>query len=243
MSSAYLMALAASALAAVVTTIGILVIRRFSVWGKNNAALFGSFAAGVLIAVSFLHVIPKAFSMCSRAPYWLLVGYGAMHLTSRFLSGRVCDQPQLAGRAFGMIALVGIGFHSFIDGVLYAVTFQAGVFTGTLAAVGMVLHELPEGIVTYALLRGSKMPDGRAVRLAFVAAALTTPLGTLASYPFVGQLEGEALCALLAASAGVLVYVGATHLLPYAEHECRRFSLLALLGGVLVAVLIVVTGH
>lgn len=243
MSTTFPIALAASTFAAVVTSIGILVIRRFAEWGTRNTTLFGSFAAGVLIAVSFLHVIPESFSMYSRAPYWLLAGYGAMHLTSRFLSGRVCDKRSVAGHAFGMIALVGIGFHSFVDGVVYAVTFQAGVFTGALAAVGMVLHEFPEGIVTYALLRGSKVPDGRAALLAFVAAALTTPLGTLASGLFVDRLRGDALAGLLAASAGVLVYVGATHLLPHAEHERRRFSLLALSGGVLSAILIVTTGH
>jgi hypothetical protein len=37
------------------------------------------------------------------------------------------------------------------------------------------------------------------------------------------------------------VYVGATHLLPRAEQERRRFSLVALAGGVLVAVIIVVS--
>lgn len=40
-------------------------------------------------------------------------------------------------------------------------------------------------------------------------------------------------------SAGALVYVGATHLLPRAEQEGRRYSFVALAGGVLVAVVIV----
>jgi zinc transporter ZupT len=40
---------------------------------------------------------------------------------------------------------------------------------------------------------------------------------------------------LLAFSAGALIYVGATHLLPRAETEPRRFSLAALAAGVVVA--------
>jgi zinc transporter ZupT len=43
----------------------------------------------------------------------------------------------------------------------------------------------------------------------------------------------------LAFSAGALIYVGATHLLPRAEREPRRFSLVALAAGILVAVGIV----
>ena len=43
----------------------------------------------------------------------------------------------------------------------------------------------------------------------------------------------------LALSSGALVYVGATHLLPRAEQELKRFSLAALAGGVLVALVVV----
>ena len=63
------------------------------------------------------------------------------------------------------------------------------------------------------------------------------------AFPFVGALRGAPLGALLSASAGVLIYVGATHLLPHAERERRRFSLLALTGGMGVALLIVLSGH
>jgi len=54
-------------------------------------------------------------------------------------------------------------------------------------------------------------------------------------------LDPPRLGTLLALSAGALIYVGATHLLPRAEQEGRPFSLLALAGGVLVAVIIVVS--
>jgi zinc transporter ZupT len=68
---------------------------------------------------------------------------------------------------------------------------------------------------------------------------LTTPLGTLVSYPFVSQIGPPRLGLLLGLSAGALIYVGATHLLPRAEREPRRFSLVALVAGVLVALGIV----
>ncbi|MDR9404648.1 MAG: hypothetical protein RI580_14545 [Halothece sp. Uz-M2-17] len=42
-------------------------------------------------------------------------------------------------------------------------------------------------------------------------------------------------------SAGTLVYVGATHLLPKAEADNGKYSLIALGGGVLVALIIVLS--
>ncbi len=46
---------------------------------------------------------------------------------------------------------------------------------------------------------------------------------------------------LLAVSAGALVYVGASHLLPAVERENKKYSILALAAGVLVAVFIVMS--
>jgi ZIP family zinc transporter len=83
--------------------------------------------------------------------------------------------------------------------------------------------------------------ERRAMVPAFLAAAATTPTGMLISYPLVRQIEPAALGALLALSAGALVYVGATHLLPRAEQERKRFSLVALAVGVAVAVVIVMS--
>jgi len=226
----------ASLLAACVTTAGIYVIRHFEPWGRRNTTYFACFAAGVLISVSFLHIIPTAFAMSPQAPIYLLAGYLLMHVLNRFLTAYVCDRPETADYAIGLVPMLGIGFHSFIDGVIYSITFTVSFFTGVLAAIGMVLHEFPEGIVTYLLMIRGGFSKRSALILAFLAAALTTPLGTLVSYPVVSQIQKPVLSALLSLSAGALVYVGATHLLPRAEREPRRFSLIALGTGIFVAV-------
>jgi zinc and cadmium transporter len=232
-------ALGASLLAGLVTTIGIYVIRHFEAWGRKNTTYFSCFAAGVLISVSFLHIIPKSFGMNEHAPWYLLGGYLALHFFNRFITAFVCDKNPES--AMGIIPMVGIGFHSLIDGVVYSIAFSVSAFTGVLTAFGMVLHEFPEGIVTYVLLIRGGFSQKRSTILAFLAAALTTPLGTLISFPMISQIEKPTLGALLSVSAGALVYVGATHLLPHAEHEPREYSLVALLGGILVAVGIVLS--
>lgn len=227
--------LGASICAACVTTLGIYTIRHFESWGRRNSAYFACFAAGVLIAVSFLHIVPRSFEMNKWAPTYLLAGYLVMHLFNRFITAHVCDRPDTADYAIGLVPMLGIAAHSFIDGVVYSITFSVSILTGTLAAIGMVLHEFPEGIVTYVLLIRSGFKEKTAFALAFLAASLTTPLGTLVSYPLIAQIDRRLLGAMLALSAGALVYVGATHLLPQAEREAKRYSLVALTGGVLVA--------
>lgn len=231
----------ASFLACIVTTIGIYVISKNEAWGRTNIVYFMSFAAAVLISVSFMHIIPKSFQMNAAAPVYLLGGFLALYLFNRFLNMYICHEYELETYATGIIPMVGIGFHSFIDGIIYSVTFNVSIFTGVLAATGMVLHEFPEGIVTFLLLERGGFSRKKAAVYAFLAAAISTPLGTLVSYPFISRITRQTLGILLAISAGALVYVGASHLLPEVEKENERYSILSFTVGVLVALFIVMS--
>jgi zinc transporter ZupT len=242
MENTFWTALGTSLVAALVTSLGIYTIRRFADWGQRNTTYFMCFAAGVLISASFLHIVPKSFSMNPQAPIWLLVGFFGLHVFNRFITAFVCEKdPEKRDYVIGIVPMLGIGFHSFIDGFIYSIAFTVSILTGYLATIGMVLHEFPEGIITYLLLVRAGIAERTAMLLAFLAAAATTPLGMLISYPLISQIQRPTLGALLSLSAGALLYVGATHLLPRAEQEHRRFSLIALAGGVLVAVIIVIS--
>ena len=231
----------ASTLACLVTTIGIYIIRKYEKWANQNIAFFVSFAAGVLLSVSFIHIIPKSIDMTQKAPVFIGVGFMSLYMMNRFIKMFVCNERDCTDLSIGIIPMVGIGIHSFIDGIIYSVTFNVSVFTGILAAVGMVLHEFPEGVVTFLLLKRAGFSTKKSALYAFFAAALTTPLGTLISFPLLSKISHETLGILLAASAGALIYVGATHLLPVVEKENKKYSLLSLGVGILVAVLIVVS--
>ncbi len=170
----------------------------------------------------------------------MLIGYFGLHLFNRFITAFVCQKkPEKEQYGIGLVPMLGIGFHSFIDGFVYSIAFTVSIFTGFLATAGMVLHEFPEGIITYLLLIRGGFKEGKAMIFSFIAAALTTPLGMLVSYPFISEIDTPLLGCLLALSAGALIYVGATHLLPEAEKEHKQYSFVALGGGVLVAIVIV----
>ncbi|MFW6082725.1 MAG: ZIP family metal transporter [Chloroflexota bacterium] len=237
-------ALAASLVACGVTTLGIAVISRHKSLSRQHSTYFVSFAAGVLITVSFLHLVPESAEMSSSAAPFMLAGFFGLHLLNRFLNLYLCHEHACPDYAVGIIPMLGIGLHSLIDGVIYSVTFSVSTFTGVVAAVGMVFHEFPEGVITFVLLERGGFGVKRSALYAFLAAAASTPLGVLISYPVVHRVEERTLGRLLAMSAGALVYVGATHLLPEVEEQNRLRTLLPLAAGVLVGVVIVATeGH
>lgn len=238
-NNTFLAVLGASSLACVVTALGIYVITHFAEWGNKNVAHFMSFAAGVLLTVSLLHILPEAYAMNSRAPIFVLIGFLGLYISNRILDRHRFHGHDEVKVSLGIVPMIGIGIHSFLDGVIYSVTFNVSIFTGVLAAIGLVLHEFPEGIVTFLLLERGGFSRKKAVIWSLIAAAFSTPLGTLISYPFINAIDPSILGLMLAFSAGALLYVAATHLLPAIEEENRNNVLISLFVGVLVAVIIV----
>lgn len=235
--------LLASFMAAAVTTSGIVAISRFPRWVARNAVFFRAFAAGTLITVSFLHLIPESLELNSASPVYWLVGFGGLYLINHFLRLHLHHTSNLQRYNPGIIPALGIGLHSFIDGIIYTVTFNVSLFTGLLAAIGMVLHEFPEGIVVYVILQRGGFPPKKAVWYAIWLAALSTPIGTLISFPFINHLDLSVLGALLAVAAGVLIYVGGAHLLPEVEEEDNPYAVWAVAAGVFVALIAVILGE
>jgi zinc and cadmium transporter len=161
----------ASLCAAAVTGAGICAIRQYEDWALRNASYFACFAAGVLVSVSFLHIVPKAIGLSRQAPLFILAGYLLMYLFNRFITAFVCDRPATKDYALGLVPMVGIGIHSFIDGIIYSVTFSVSALTGVLVSIGMVLHEFPEGIFTYVLLRKGGLEERASLWATIFAAA------------------------------------------------------------------------
>lgn len=223
-------------IAAFVTTLGLLAVALRSDWSMRYANLFGLAAAGMLTAMAFLHIVPEAFALSDSAPIWLTVGFfsGLLlhYLIRTFFPER--EDSKLPSEA--ITPILAIACHSFIDGIVYSVTFAASFTAGVFAAVGLILHEFPEGVIAFAILRRHGVSNRSAFVWAFLAAAATTPFGVLVSGPFMFGLGEEVLGSLFALSAGLLLFVATGPLMaPLKEVEPTR-GLVALSAGVLIAV-------
>lgn len=221
---------------AIVNGIGIWAISKKKDWVKNAKNYFMCFAAGILVTTPLILALPNALEKNSWAGFIALGGFLFMFFSKKIINYYV----QKESLAFGTITAQGIGIHSFVDGVVYAVTFQASILVGILAATGMVIHEFAEGVITYSSLIKSKVAERKAFWIAFAIAGLTTPLGAFIGYPIVSLLSESALGGMLGFVAGVLLFVSASHLLPEAEAEAKKskHSIGAFVLGVGIALLI-----
>lgn len=129
-------------LAAFVNGLGILAIFRFKTWAEKAQTYFMCFAAGVLVSVPLTLALPNAIQKNFYAGFAALIGFLFMFFSNTLIQHHT-NAKELA---FGVTAAEGIGIHSFIDGIVYTVTFQASILVGIIAGTGMIVHEFAEGL-------------------------------------------------------------------------------------------------
>jgi len=224
-------------LAAIINGFGILILHKFRGWAEKAKTYFMCFAAGVLISTPLMLALPQAIQKNFYAGFVALLGFLFMFFSNEYIK----HLTQKKVLAFGIVAAEGIGIHSFIDGIIYTVTFSISILTGFLAATGLVIHEFAEGIITYTLFLKGGVKEKTAMFYAFMVAGLTTPLGAFLAYPLVNKLSQSNLGLILGFVAGVLIYISASHLLPEAREEEKKHSGFAFLSGVGLAIFIVLS--
>lgn len=193
-----------------------------------------AFGAGYILAAALVSLLPESLELVDNAPLYVLGGYVLAHLfehtfTSHFHFGEETHHEHVVDPAVGMSALVGLGLHSFFDGVAIASGFMVTPSLGLLIALAVVLHKVPEGVTISSLMVAS----GRSRQAARGAAAILA-VATLVGAALMSLLGESVKGAGLAISCGIALYVAATDLIPEFNQEGERvYSLSALAGVVL----------
>ena len=165
-------------------------------------------AAGlVLLLVAALHLAPEAIQSGGLGRIFLFLGVGIGIALEMMFQAEAA--PEKATQSTAWLALMVLGLHSTVDGAVYSAAFWHDQDSGFLASLGLILHEAPEGVVAMLLALQTGLRAPAAVALAFVASSLTTPVGWLLTN-LIGNRAQEAMSAVFAASAGLLLYVGWT---------------------------------
>ena len=218
-----------------------------------------SLAAGALLAVAFLDLLPEAIEESSLEPHLIFgVTLGSIlvfFLFERILHWHHCSESIHEADGGGQprshlayLNLVGDAVHNLIDGFLVACAFLLDVHTGVVVTLAVIFHEIPQEISDFGVLLYAGWSKSRALLANFLV-ALTAVIGAVAFYFFGGHIEA-AVPLMAAVAAGNFIYLAAADLIPELHHETRRRNVvlhtLWLLGGVAViylTILLVPHGH
>ncbi|MBT4649399.1 ZIP family metal transporter [bacterium] len=239
----------ATLLVSLISLIGILVIFK----KKNKQSFLKvliSVAAGALLTVAFLHMLPEAIESGNFDTHTIfkvvLASIIFFFLLERVFHWHHChcaehDKPNTNNKkALALINLTGDAIHNFVDGALIAAAFMLDFHAGVMVTLAVILHEIPQEIADFGVLLYAGLSKTKAI-LYNLLTALTAVIGALVIY-FFGTNITEILPLVIAFAAGNFIYLATADLIPELHHGENKKNIFIhsiwLLVGVLLMYLV-----
>ncbi len=214
-----------SLIAAAITIAGGLLIVCCFEWVKRNGDQITALAAGVLVSLSLIEILPEAFSHATHAGLWCASGFLLMYFLEHFSGSSHCAGDECPERDISLIAYIGLFLHSLLDGAALFASYQISAELSLLMGIGVLLHEFPEGLASGALLLHRGL-SRKKVFLLTALVGLATPLGTLCAQLFFPEMQPGWSYPVLAAIAGSFLYTSVAGLLTH-SHRKKDWSIIS----------------
>lgn len=173
------------------------------------------FAAGILISVALLDLIPESVDHIGEDSYlFILVSFLSVFIFENliFAVHHHNEQDKSVNQGSAVLVVAGDILHNFVDGVAITTAYLVEPSFGVIVALSSFLHEIPHEIGDFGILLNAGWNRVKVFAVNFTS-ALTTFLGAI----FVLSLAEEnddVIGILLALSAGLFLYLGASNFLP-----------------------------
>ncbi len=230
------------------TLLGALIV--VFVKGKSEKLVTASlgFAAGVMVSVSFLDMLPLATDLLTKefnATIGIVISVASLLLGVGLASGLDKLVPHEHGQKgegeashgnmyrLGMMSMLAISIHNFPEGIA---TFMAGISdssVGLSIAVAIALHNIPEGISVAMPIYFATGNKKRAFLFTFLS-GISEPIGALLAYFVLQPFINDALLGVLfSIVAGIMLYISIEELIPSSrQYGFTRLALAATFGGI-----------
>jgi zinc transporter, ZIP family len=234
--------------------------------GKRSFGCLMGITAGVMITLSFLELVNEAWKLqgyltatlgfAAGASFMLVIDvlvphirFGEVETTEK---EKTVQQNPNVGTFFGrhrhrhsyhaprvidqrlfqsgVLLALGITIHNIPEGIAVGAGYMHMPEYGVFIAMAILLHNIPEGIATALPLRTSGMRRRDALKVSFLS-GLAEPIGALAAAFFLSSFE-SLIPAALAFAGGVMMFITLDELIPTArEHGHQHYTAVGIILG------------
>jgi zinc and cadmium transporter len=187
-------------------------------WARALCRCAIPFAAGVLISISLLHLLPEAVhTLKNNAFVVLVISFVSSFVFEQYFASlhHHEDRKRTTLKSSVPLVIFGDTIHNFIDGVTIAAAYLTDPSFGLIVALASFLHETPHEIGDFGILMSAGWSRQRTFVANFLSALATFP-GAIFVLLFANNTHDahEKISLLLAISAGIFLYLGASDFLP-----------------------------
>jgi len=203
-------------------------------------------ASGVMLLVAFIDLFFEAMTLLSHFEIMAMFSLGAITIMALDLAIPHIELTTKSGNGeshrllkTGMLVALGITIHNFPEGLVVAAGYSHIPRMGLVIAIAIMLHNIPEGIATAVPLTVAGMNRLKIVMLTLLS-GLSEPLAAFVGAVIFSFVGSKSVVgSSLAFAASVMTYLTADELLPVAcEYGHKHTVSVGLLVGMMFAILI-----
>ena len=208
-------------LAGTSTMLGSLLIFRKKEKGEGILIASLAFAAGVMICVSLIDLIPESFSTLKKyLPTFplvcvLLIGINVGIVLSNFIEEKVTKLEKSSSLyKIGIISMVAIILHNIPEGIATYISCENNFHLGLKLTLAIALHNIPEGISISIPIYYATKKKGKAFLYTMVS-GLSEVLGAILAFLFLKNVTNDIFMGFLYSMiAGIMITISSKELLP-----------------------------
>jgi len=193
-------------------------------WSDRNLRWGVGFGAGLLIGLSFLEIIPTSMDLAGEdAMLYVLVGFISFFMIEKFIQVHRFEEIE-AQRAFhfSRAIIVALCLHALLDGLVIGLGFHFDEVFGMIVFLAILFHKLPVSVSMASIFLGGA--ERRSAIIQMLVFSFATPVGIMLSLYILEGVPDQVIGLVVALSAGVFLYLGATDMLPDISHGERHGS-------------------
>ena len=210
---------------------------------EKNLVLGLGFSSGIMLGVTFLMLVLESL----KAGFFLcFIGFMAGSLLFFCLDLIVPHIHIVESRdsllRLGTLIAIGIAIHDLPEGFGIGSGYGVSGSLGMTIAVAMIFHNIPEGMAIAIPFHFSGMNKFKIILITF-AAGISTLVGALVAFFTIGSFSEKFMYTGLAFAAGAMFYITVNELIPEAhKYGNTRLAGFGVLTGVLAAFLLTQIG-
>ena len=232
--------------AGLATGVGGLIVLFLRKISDRIVSLSMGFASGVMLMVAFNNLFLEAEKLLVHIELITFFSVGAIMMMALDLAIPHIEPTRRKenGRTermhrSGVLIAIGITLHNLPEGFVVAAGYIFNPSLGLVVAIAIMLHNIPEGIATAIPLSEAGTKPTRVAIVTFLS-GLAEPVGALVAAMVLSAFAPRILIGYsLVFAAGVMTYITADELIPVAhEYGFKHTVSVGLLLGIIFALLV-----
>lgn len=192
------------------------IIGYFSIYIKGNKnkiiSSFLAFSSGVMVTLSIIDLLPSSIEYLNQTKsIYVSILYSfilfVIGLILSFIISKLNKEKEGLYKT-GIISMIGIILHNIPEGIATYVLSTIDIKLGILLGIAIILHNIPEGVGIAIPIYYSTKSKKKALVYTIIS-GLSEPFGAVLSFLFLSKYINITIMGLLySLIAGLMIYIG-----------------------------------